>query len=898
MGRRIQVAVRLRPGEGGAPCVAVGSECEENVVVTDLSGTHAATISRSFHVDQIIREDCTNEELFRRLVRDRILSSVDEPDTSCFLAYGHTNSGKTHSIVGTAAEPGLLSLSARSVLDVCGVAEVAMLEVYGEHVHDLLARGERRLIRRRSGPTGTVILVEGLTTCMITSMEEWGAVSEFGLQARRTAPTERNARSSRSHAIFTIKSKGLRLCLVDLAGSERQTIYSPQLNKESIAINKSLSRLSTVLEALSKVQLKPNGTASYVNFRDTTLTVLLQRYLCGASMTLFLACIHPDAQFYEETISTMRYTQRLRCIKTKNTPQRPIEDLSLFHLGEKHNLLTELVMLRKIVGEQQQQQQQQEEQQGHHHFTGDVGRVVESVTDKCVEHNGSSDFLPQVGDRISYNGGSRECRCVVERCRQRLLRSKDTMRVAGWLLSRILSQLPELFIGFDDYFDSYLPSQVQVVGYVSLMTCLPPRDVNEAKASLAFLDVGDIAMGLSMLDAGIPACVRLHSLSCSESTSWEAHEYDAVNRVFVLAFFEINEQLVEATGGSPDAFGCCEGFLTLEPLVPLAMVLCTPLNASDELKENILQHLVTLQGEQEGALERTMDNTPPPSPIVDKRQRGETVDSTGRLNTSALQEVMQWRLECTKESDSSSSSYSLSPAAPLVEEIERQTMNLSKLCLPFQQLPSAHSRDQLGGLPTAFSQRLCTHSFAISSTSSSSCSPRVSSHSLAASHSLVNADVETSSSSLSLTKKVQTEVLSKWNSRGNRLPTFEDDMNTEDEGRGIPVSVDTRENNELDKSGGFVSLANVPVDACGKKISPLAVDHSLLPPAREVTKTPVDSPKKEEENSAQVPARRSAATCGHSEHAGGTRKKGEKNKHKLHRKREPVLEVCNACSVL
>ncbi|KAH8612058.1 Kinesin motor domain [Trypanosoma vivax] len=582
MDRRVQVVVRTRPSEGGQSCVSISSEGKE-VVVSDVGAVYGNCVPRSFYVDCSVYANCTNEKLFEFLVNDRIRTSVDSPDTSCFLAYGHTNSGKTHTIAGCRREPGLLSLAARKVLETHGVLEVSMLEVYGESVHDLLARGEKRFIRRRSSPEGVVIVVENLTCCSLSTLQEWEAVSAYGMETRRTAPTDRNSRSSRSHAIFTIKSHGVRLCMVDLAGSERQTTYSPQLNKESIAINKSLSRLSTVLEALSTTRKRSDGTCSYVNFRDTTLTVLLQRYLCGSSMTVFLACIHPDVQFIQETLSTMRYTQRLKRIKTKGRPQKPCDDLSLFRPSNQTNLLEELMMLRRIVGEKQY---------------ASLLRSSKHPGASPDECDGRLDYVsttanpPQKESAGSSNLGSLNRR-------RKLLRSKDTRRVAGWLLSRILGKLPALSVGFDDYFDPFINDGVQVVGYVSLMACLPPRDAGDATGTLAFLDVGDLVMGFSMLDAGIPACVGLHRLNCGGSSSWVAHEYSEVDKVFVLAFFEVNEHLVESMNGTGEALECCDGLLTLEPLVPLALVLCTPYDASDELKESVLQHLITLQSDQE-----------------------------------------------------------------------------------------------------------------------------------------------------------------------------------------------------------------------------------------------------------------------------------------------------------
>ncbi|KEG14173.1 kinesin [Trypanosoma grayi] len=935
MGRRIQVEVRLRPGEGGASCVGVEGIDSQDVVVADLTGTHASSVPRNFHVDRVISQGCSNEELFRTLVLNRVLSSIDEPDTSCFLAYGHTNSGKTHTIAGSEQEPGLLTLSTKAVLDVHGVAEVAMLEVYGETVHDLLAQGERRQIRRRAGPDGTVIVVENLTTCSITSMEEWRAVAEFGMKTRRTAPTERNSRSSRSHAIFTIKSRGLRLCLVDLAGSERQTTYSPQLNKESIAINKSLSRLSTVLEALSATRVKADGTASYVNFRDTTLTVLLQRYLSGASMTVFLACIHPDAQFYHETMSTMRYTQRLKRIHTKAPPQKPSEDMSLFHPGEKQDLLAELLLLRKIVGEQQQRQQQQNP-----HYSSSFKTVVEQAL------NGRLDQSPLSGCSLPTRGspsqeGTEKTTSPGADHRQRLLRSKDTKRVAGWLLSRILGELPELSVGFDDYFDPYLPPQVQVVGYASLMACLAPRDKNESGDNLAFLDVGDIAMGLSMLDAGIPACVGLHRLNCSASESWEAHEYDETNKVFVLAFFEISEELVETMGTARDSFECCGGLLTLEPLVPLAVVLCTPLNASDELKENILQHLVTLQGEQEGMLEDAMHDAPLSSPPMNEDTS--LTDSARRLSASALLEITLKRGNVGDEKGVTSSSDSIgSPAAPLAEEIERQAQNQPQLRSPLQVMPLLFSGDGALGLPPESSSHHPVRAFVISSSSYSSSFSSSASSSDNEEMGVAVPAVEQDPQAAPLEGLLRLPVQSVDN---------DSDSDTESESKvGTPESIDDRisssgsnrrggeggdsgggggggDNDNDDDDGGGSSVGGVAVSPADVRFRALAT--GALPPHAEVSRYPahgstsdaVDSQRTLSDRSQEdytdhfcttpfsfplppppPPANVAAAsfTAPPSLPAGQTVEdtRDKKKKKKSHRRRLPVMQGCHGCAVI
>jgi hypothetical protein len=176
---------------------------------------------------------------------------------------------------------------------------------------------------------------------------------------RTTGSTDMNASSSRSHAIFTIILKqeawtpetyadnilatgnaeifnpatspngswtsfNSKFHFVDLAGSERlkRTNAAGGRKKEGISINQGLLSLGNVISALGD----ENRKSSYVPFRDSKLTRLLQDSLGGNSQTLvnfnsliikMLACVSPSNTNYGETISTLQYANRARNIKNK-----------------------------------------------------------------------------------------------------------------------------------------------------------------------------------------------------------------------------------------------------------------------------------------------------------------------------------------------------------------------------------------------------------------------------------------------------------------------------------------------------------------------------------------------------------------------------------------------------
>lgn len=135
-----------------------------------------------------------------------------------------------------------------------------------------------------------------------------------------------------------------KLNLVDLAGSERQrkTNSSGQRQKESIKINLSLSALGNVINSLMKLhtgqqqqqqlqlQLKQSSNpksdtkitskssqVSFTPYRDSKLTRLLQDSLGGNAKTLMIANIGPASYNYDETINTLNYASRAKCIRNQ-----------------------------------------------------------------------------------------------------------------------------------------------------------------------------------------------------------------------------------------------------------------------------------------------------------------------------------------------------------------------------------------------------------------------------------------------------------------------------------------------------------------------------------------------------------------------------------------------------
>jgi hypothetical protein len=180
------------------------------------------------------------------------------------------------------------------------------------------------------------ILVAGAHEEACASYAELMWCLERGAARRATGRTLANARSSRSHAIFSVlvetssardrragRCRLSKLHLVDLAGSERnkRTQTTGLRFQEAIKINSGLLALSNVISALSQRSDRGGAAQSsvHVPYRDSKLTRMLQDSLGRNAHTCMIACVGPHELTLEETLSTLKYAGRTRHVI--NTPK-------------------------------------------------------------------------------------------------------------------------------------------------------------------------------------------------------------------------------------------------------------------------------------------------------------------------------------------------------------------------------------------------------------------------------------------------------------------------------------------------------------------------------------------------------------------------------------------------
>ncbi|KXN84644.1 Kinesin-like protein KIF22 [Leucoagaricus sp. SymC.cos] len=335
---KTKIAARLRPP-------LPGEITDDNIAVHHSSDNSADSTQGSYisvvnprDVTQVFKfpfSSCydhtsTQEEIFEIDV-EPLLDVVYGGVTVTIFAYGVTSSGKTHTMQGTKAEPGIIPRTVQALFDRQTQYQhyrlsfaMSYMELYKDEPYDLLVTRENapKLPVREDG--NGMVFVANLSSIPIASASEFETIYQQATKNRSIGATNLNRASSRSHAILTIeimmtdpaeqKTLTGKINLVDLAGSENNKLTGndPSRMAESKAINQSLSVLGQVVHAL-------NQGASRIPYRNSKLTRLLQDALGGSSVGLLICNLAPGTKFRQDTLNTLNFATR-----TKNIENKPV----------------------------------------------------------------------------------------------------------------------------------------------------------------------------------------------------------------------------------------------------------------------------------------------------------------------------------------------------------------------------------------------------------------------------------------------------------------------------------------------------------------------------------------------------------------------------------------------
>ncbi|XP_052801091.1 uncharacterized protein LOC128231881 [Mya arenaria] len=368
----VKVVVRIRPQnvkEVEGNYREVVQAVDENILIFDpkenssneyggTSRKHRDIRKRAnrdlkFAFDHVFGPSANNIDIFNETTQGVLNGLLDGYNCSVF-AYGATGAGKTHTMLGSQDNPGVMYHTMMNLYNridqmkdtkTCDVA-VSYLEVYNETIRDLLMPGSVLPVREDPGKG---VIIPGLSLHKPKTAEELLYMLQFGNQHRTQHPTDANAESSRSHAVLQVfvrqkdrtanistEVRVAKLCLVDLAGSERATVTKNKGSRfrEGANINRSLLALGNVINALAE-----NKSKGFVPYRDSKLTRLLKDSLGGNCQTVMIAAVSPSSMSYEDTYNTLRYADRAKHIKA--TLKKNVLNVD-FHMAQYGKIVQEL----------------------------------------------------------------------------------------------------------------------------------------------------------------------------------------------------------------------------------------------------------------------------------------------------------------------------------------------------------------------------------------------------------------------------------------------------------------------------------------------------------------------------------------------------------------------------
>lgn len=318
---------------------------------------------QTFAFDRIFDQNASQGEVYESTTRGLLDNVLDGYNATVF-AYGATGCGKTHTITGTAQQPGIIFLTMQELFERIDErsgeksTEISLsyLEIYNETIRDLLVSGNPKGGLMLREDVNQSVSVAGLSSHHPQNVEQVMDMIVRGNESRTMSPTEANATSSRSHAVLQIniaqkdRNAGQNephtmatLSIIDLAGSERASATKNRGDRlfEGANINKSLLALGSCINALCDPRKR-----NHIPYRNSKLTRLLKFALGGNCKTVMIVCVSPSSQHFDETQNTLRYANRAKNIQTKVTRNvfnvnRHVKDF-LVKIDEQMNLINEL----------------------------------------------------------------------------------------------------------------------------------------------------------------------------------------------------------------------------------------------------------------------------------------------------------------------------------------------------------------------------------------------------------------------------------------------------------------------------------------------------------------------------------------------------------------------------
>ncbi|XVE80609.1 hypothetical protein DITRI_Ditri14bG0153000 [Diplodiscus trichospermus] len=383
---KIRIYCRVRPFlPGESKDQSTVDYIGENGTIMIANSLRKGKDSRKvFTFDKVFGPTVSQEQVYTNI--QPLIRSVLDGYNVCIFAYGQTGSGKTYTMSGY---------------------DLNTKETWGVNFRALYA-----------------------SWVSVSSTQDVLDLIRIGQKNRAVGPTAFNERSSRSHSILIIHVHGKELVsgsvfkgslnLVDLAGSERvdkSKVQGDRL-KEAQYINRSLSALGDVISALAQ-------KSTHVPYRNSKLTQILQNSLGGHAKTLMFVHISPEVEAIGETLSTLKFAERVASIELGAARSNK-------ETGDILELKEEITSLKLALEKKEAEVEQLR--------VGNTGSMTGSQKAKVLRFGISPNLKPETWQRPNDDAKSSEARTVPS---AKLRRSKFSSAVISKEIPPKMPTVPE-----------------------------------------------------------------------------------------------------------------------------------------------------------------------------------------------------------------------------------------------------------------------------------------------------------------------------------------------------------------------------------------------------------------------------------------------------------------------
>ncbi|KAJ3008912.1 hypothetical protein NUW54_g2975 [Trametes sanguinea] len=207
---KVLVSIRIRPSENPSAWDITTATKPKTIKLQQQYAKSAATAPQDFRFDEILTGS-ENKPVYNAVARSHVCAAMDGYNAVIF-AYGQTASGKTFTLSGDEDQPGIIPRAMKDVFAYIRrtpnreyLLRCSYLEIYNEAIHDLLAPPSSSVSQPvQIQGSGANVVLTPLREEVVTSLKGVHEVLQRGEGNRRTASTDWNERSSRSHSVFRL----------------------------------------------------------------------------------------------------------------------------------------------------------------------------------------------------------------------------------------------------------------------------------------------------------------------------------------------------------------------------------------------------------------------------------------------------------------------------------------------------------------------------------------------------------------------------------------------------------------------------------------------------------------------------------------------------------------------